>query len=174
MEKKNPIVTITMENGDVIKAELYPDVAPVSVNNFISLIKKHFYDGLIFHRVINGFMIQGGCPDGTGMGGPGYTIKGEFLQNGVPNNLKHTAGVLSMARAMHPDSAGSQFFIMHKDAPHLDGSYAAFGKVIEGMENVDKIAKTRTDYSDRPLEKQVIKSVTVDTFGVDYPEPEKK
>ncbi len=174
MENKNPIVTITMENGDVIKAELYPDVAPVSVNNFISLIKKHFYDGLIFHRVINGFMIQGGCPDGTGMGGPGYTIKGEFLQNGVPNNLKHTAGVLSMARAMHPDSAGSQFFIMHKDAPHLDGSYAAFGKVIEGMENVDKIAKTRTDYSDRPLEKQVIKSVTVDTFGVDYPEPEKK
>ena len=174
MEKKNPIVTITMENGDVIKAELYPDVAPVSVNNFISLIKKHFYDGLIFHRVINGFMIQGGCPDGTGMGGPGYTIKGEFLQNGVPNNLKHTAGVLSMARAMHPDSAGSQFFIMRKDAPHLDGSYAAFGKVIEGMENVDKIAKTRTDYSDRPLEKQVIKSVTVDTFGVDYPEPEKK
>ena len=174
MENKNPIVTITMENGDVIKAELYPDVAPVSVNNFISLFKKHFYDGLIFHRVINGFMIQGGCPDGTGMGGPGYTIKGEFLQNGVPNNLKHTAGVLSMARAMHPDSAGSQFFIMHKDAPHLDGSYAAFGKVIEGMENVDKIAKTRTDYSDRPLEKQVIKSVTVDTFGVDYPEPEKK
>lgn len=174
MEKKNPIVTITMENGDVIKAELYPDVAPVSVNNFISLIKKHFYDGLIFHRVINGFMIQGGCPDGTGMGGPGYTIKGEFLQNGVPNHLKHTAGVLSMARAMHPDSAGSQFFIMHKDAPHLDGSYAAFGKVIEGMENVDKIAKTRTDYGDRPLEKQVIKSITVDTFGVDYPEPEKK
>ena len=159
---QNPIITITMENGDVIKAELYPEVAPISVNNFISLIKKHFYDGLIFHRVINGFMIQGGCPDGTGMGGPGYSIKGEFSQNNVPNNLKHTEGVLSMARAMHPDSAGSQFFIMHKAAPHLDGSYAAFGKVIEGMDVVN-----------RPLNKQMIKSITVDTFGVDYPEPEK-
>ena len=170
---QNPIITITMENGDVIKAELYPEVAPISVNNFISLIKKHFYDGLIFHRVINGFMIQGGCPDGTGMGGPGYSIKGEFSQNNVPNNLKHTEGVLSMARAMHPDSAGSQFFIMHKAAPHLDGSYAAFGKVIEGMDVVNKIAETPTDYSDRPLNKQMIKSITVDTFGVDYPEPEK-
>lgn len=170
---QNPIITITMENGDVIKAELYPEVAPISVNNFISLIKKHFYDGLIFHRVINGFMIQGGCPDGTGMGGPGYNIKGEFSQNNVPNNLKHTEGVLSMARAMHPDSAGSQFFIMHKAAPHLDGSYAAFGKVIEGMDVVNKIAETPTDYGDRPLNKQVIKSITVDTFGVDYPEPEK-
>ena len=170
---QNPIVTITMENGDVIKAELYPDVAPISVNNFISLIKKNYYDGLIFHRVINGFMIQGGCPNGTGMGGPGYSIPGEFAQNGFNNTLKHTEGVLSMARSMHPDSAGSQFFIMHKNAPHLDGGYAAFGKVTEGMEVVNKIAETATDYSDRPLEKQVMKSVTVDTFGVDYPEPEK-
>ena len=170
---QNPIITITMENGDVIKAELYPEVAPISVNNFISLIKKHFYDGLIFHRVINGFMIQGGCPDGTGMGGPGYSIKGEFSQNNVPNNLKHTEGVLSMARAMHPDSAGSQFFIMHKTSPHLDGSYAAFGKVIEGMDVVNKIADTPTDYSDRPLEDQVMESVTVDTFGEAYPEPNK-
>lgn len=169
----NPIVTITMKNGDVIKAELYPEIAPISVNNFISLIQKHFYDGLIFHRVINGFMIQGGCPDGTGMGGPGYSIKGEFASNGVKNDLKHTEGVLSMARAMHPDSAGSQFFIMHKTSPHLDGSYAAFGKVIEGMDVVNKIATTRTDYSDRPLEKQVIRSMTVETFGIDYPEPEK-
>lgn len=170
---KNPIVTITMENGGVIKAELYPDIAPISVNNFISLINKHFYDGLIFHRVIKGFMIQGGCPDGNGMGGPGYSIRGEFTQNGIENNLKHTEGVLSMARAMNPNSAGSQFFIMHKTSPHLDGSYAAFGKVIEGMDIVNKIAETRTDFSDRPLEKQVIKSMTVDTFGVDYPEPEK-
>ena len=170
---KNPIVTITMKGGDMIKLELYPEIAPVSVNNFISLINKHFYDGLIFHRVINGFMIQGGCPEGTGMGGPGYSIKGEFAQNGVQNTLKHTEGVLSMARAMHPDSAGSQFFIMHKNAPHLDGSYAAFGKVIEGMEVVNKIAETATDYSDRPLEKQIMESVVVDTFGVDYPEPEK-
>ena len=170
---QNPVVTITMENGDVITAELYPDVAPVSVNNFISLIKKGFYDGLIFHRVIKGFMIQGGCPDGTGMGGPGYSIKGEFAANGFQNDLKHTDGVLSMARSMMPNSAGSQFFIMHKDAPHLDGSYAAFGKVIEGMENVNKIAETPTDYSDRPLEDQRIKSVTVETFGVEYPEPEK-
>ena len=170
---QNPIVTITMQNGDTIKLELYPETAPVSVNNFISLINKKFYDGLIFHRVIRGFMIQGGCPNGTGMGGPGYHIKGEFSQNGVTNDLKHTAGVLSMARSMHPDSAGSQFFIMHKNAPHLDGSYAAFGKVIEGMDVVNKIAETATDYSDRPLEKQVMESVTVDTFGVDYPEPEK-
>ena len=170
---KNPIVTITMENGGVIKAELYPEIAPISVNNFISLINKHFYDGLIFHRVIKGFMIQGGCPDGNGMGGPGYTIKGEFTQNGFQNNLKHNEGVLSMARAMNPNSAGSQFFIMHKTSPHLDGSYAAFGRVTEGMDIVNRIAETRTDYSDRPLEKQVIKSMTVDTFGVDYPEPEK-
>ncbi|MBQ8230733.1 MAG: peptidylprolyl isomerase [Lachnospiraceae bacterium] len=170
---QNPIVTITMENGGIIKAELYPEVAPISVNNFISLINKKFYDGLIFHRVIKGFMIQGGCPDGNGMGGPGYSIKGEFAQNGVPNDLKHTEGVLSMARAMNPNSAGSQFFIMHKTSPHLDGSYAAFGKVTEGMDVVNKIAETRTNYMDRPLENQVIKSMTVETFGVDYPEPEK-
>jgi peptidyl-prolyl cis-trans isomerase B (cyclophilin B) len=169
----NPVVTITMENGDVIKAELYPEVAPNTVNNFISLVKKGYYDGLIFHRVIRGFMIQGGCPQGTGMGGPGYSIKGEFSQNGVKNDLKHTEGVLSMARSMMPNSAGSQFFIMHKDAPHLDGAYAAFGKVTEGMNVVDKIANERTDYSDRPLKEQKIKSMTVDTFGVDYPEPEK-
>lgn len=170
---KNPVVTITMKGGDVIKLELYPEIAPISVNNFISLINKQFYDGLIFHRVIKGFMIQGGCPDGTGMGGPGYSIKGEFAQNGVQNTLKHTEGVLSMARAMHPDSAGSQFFIMHKNAPHLDGSYAAFGKVIEGMDVVNKIAETATDYNDRPLDAQVMESVTVDTFGESYPEPEK-
>ena len=170
---QNPIVTIEMENGGIIKAELYPQVAPNSVNNFISLIQKHFYDGLIFHRVINGFMIQGGDPEGTGMGGPGYSIKGEFAQNGVKNDLKHTEGVLSMARSMMPNSAGSQFFIMHKAAPHLDGAYAAFRKVTEGMENVNKIAETRTDYSDRPLEDQRIKTMTVETFGVDYPEPEK-
>ena len=168
-----PIVTITMENGDVMKAELYPDIAPTSVNNFISLINKKFYDGLIFHRVIAGFMIQGGCPDGTGMGGPGYSIKGEFAQNGFANDLKHTPGVLSMARAMHPDSAGSQFFIMHKTSPHLDGSYAAFGKITEGMEVVNKIAETRTDWGDRPLEEQKIATMTVETFGVEYPEPEK-
>ncbi len=170
---QNPIVTFTMENGDVIKAELYPDIAPVSVNNFISLVQQNFYDGLIFHRVIKGFMIQGGDPDGNGMGGPGYSIRGEFGQNGHPNDLKHTEGVLSMARSMHPDSAGSQFFIMHKTSPHLDGAYAAFGKVIEGMENVNKIAETATDYSDRPLEEQRMKTVTVETFGVEYPEPEK-
>ncbi|MCI9143439.1 MAG: peptidylprolyl isomerase [Lachnospiraceae bacterium] len=171
---KNPIVTITMNDDSVIRLELYPDVAPISVNNFISLINKKFYDGLIFHRVIRGFMIQGGCPEGTGMGDPGYSIKGEFSQNGVPNDLKHTAGVLSMARSMQPDSAGSQFFIMHKNAPHLDGAYAAFGKVIEGMDVVNRIAETPTDsYSDRPYENQVMKSVTVDTFGVEYPEPEK-
>lgn len=170
---QNPVVTFTMENGDVMKAELYPDIAPVSVNNFISLIQKNFYDGLIFHRVIRGFMIQGGDPQGTGMGGPGYSIKGEFAANGFQNDLKHTEGVLSMARSMMPDSAGSQFFIMHKNAPHLDGSYAAFGKIIEGMDVVNKIAETPTDYSDRPLEDQKIAAVTVETFGVDYPEPEK-
>ena len=169
----NPVVTITMENGDVMKAELYPEVAPNTVNNFISLVKKGYYDGLIFHRVIRGFMIQGGCPQGTGMGGPGYSIKGEFSQNGVKNDLKHTEGVLSMARSMMPNSAGSKFFIMHKDAPHLDGAYAAFGKITEGMNIVDKIANERTDYSDRPLKEQKIKSMTVDTFGVEYPEPEK-
>ncbi len=169
----NPIVTITMTNGDVIKAELYPEIAPNTVNNFISLIKKGYYDGLIFHRVIYGFMIQGGCPDGTGMGGPGYDIRGEFAYNGFENNLEHSEGVLSMARAMHPDSAGSQFFIMHKRAPHLDGQYAAFGKVTEGMEVVNKIAETQVDYNDRPLEVQKMASVTVDTFGVEYPEPEK-
>ena len=172
MANTNPVVTITMENGDVMKAELYPEIAPNTVNNFISLVKKGFYDGLIFHRVINGFMIQGGCPDGTGMGGPGYSVKGEFAQNGVANDLKHTPGVLSMARSMHPDSAGSQFFIMHEAAPHLDGAYAAFGKVIEGQEDVNKIAETATDYSDRPLETQRMKKVTVDTFGEDYPAPE--
>lgn len=170
---QNPIVTIEMENGDIIKAELYPEIAPNTVKNFISLVKKGYYDGLIFHRVINGFMIQGGCPDGTGMGGPGYSIKGEFAQNGFANDLKHTEGVLSMARSMMPNSAGSQFFIMHKNAPHLDGAYAAFGKVIEGQDIVNKIATTQTDYSDRPLKKQIMKKVTVDTFGVDYEEPEK-
>ena len=168
----NPIVTITMANGDTMKAELYPDVAPNTVNNFISLVKKGFYDGLVFHRVIRGFMIQGGCPQGTGMGGPGYSIKGEFSYNGFANDLKHTPGVLSMARAMNPNSAGSQFFIMHETSPHLDGQYAAFGKVTEGMDVVNKIAETTTDYSDRPLEPQMIKSMTVETFGVDYPEPE--
>ena len=167
----NPIVTITMENGDVIKAELYPDIAPNTVNNFISLVKKGFYNGLNFHRIINGFMIQGGCPEGTGMGGPNYSIKGEFSQNGFKNDLKHTEGVLSMARSMRPDSAGSQFFIMHKAAPHLDGAYAAFGKVIEGMDVVNKIATTRTTYGDRPVKEQKMASVTVDTFGIDYPEP---
>jgi peptidyl-prolyl cis-trans isomerase B (cyclophilin B) len=170
---QNPIVTIEMKNGDVIKAELYPEIAPNTVNNFVSLVSKGFYDGLIFHRVINGFMIQGGCPDGTGMGGPGYSIKGEFSQNGFENNLKHTEGVLSMARSMMPDSAGSQFFIMHKNSPHLDGAYAAFGKVVEGMDVVNKIATTRTDYSDRPMEDQVMSKVTVETFGVEYAEPEK-
>ncbi len=162
MSAKNPIVTITMENGDVIKAELYPEIAPITVANFIDLIQHNFYDGLIFHRVIKGFMIQGGDPDGTGMGGPGYSIKGEFSQNGVKNDLKHTAGVLSMARSMMPDSAGSQFFIMHKDAPHLDVAYAAFGKVIEGMENVNKIAETETDWNDRPRNEQKMKTVTVE------------
>lgn len=158
----NPIITFEMENGDVMKAELYPEIAPTTVENFVSLVQKGFYDGLIFHRVIRGFMIQGGCPEGTGMGGPGYQIKGEFLQNGFPNALKHTPGVLSMARAMHPDSAGSQFFIMHETSPHLDGSYAAFGKIIEGMDVVNRIAETATDFRDRPLEDQVMKKVTVE------------
>lgn len=170
---QNPVVTFTMENGGVVKAELYPEIAPNTVNNFISLINRNFYDGLIFHRVIRGFMIQGGDPDGTGMGGPDYSIKGEFTQNGFENNLEHEAGVLSMARSMHPDSAGSQFFIMHKNSPHLNGSYAAFGKVTEGMEIINKIADTVTDYSDRPVEPQVMKTVTVETFGTAYPEPEK-
>ncbi|MBO5346834.1 MAG: peptidylprolyl isomerase [Lachnospiraceae bacterium] len=170
---QNPIVTITMENGDVMKAELYPEIAPVSVNNFISLINKGFYNGLIFHRVIKGFMIQGGCPQGTGMGDPGYSIRGEFASNGFKNDLKHTKGVLSMARAMAPNTGGSQFFIMHETSPHLDGSYAAFGQVTEGLDVVDKIAGVRTDYSDRPLEDQRIASMTVETFGVEYPEPEK-
>ena len=168
----NPVVTFEMENGDIMKAELFPEIAPNTVNNFISLVKQSYYDGLIFHRVIKGFMIQGGCPDGTGMGGPGYNIKGEFSQNGVKNDLKHTEGVLSMARAMHPDSAGSQFFIMHETSPHLDGAYAAFGQVIEGMDVVNKIADVRTDYSDRPMKEQKIKSVTAETFGETYPEPE--
>ena len=170
---QNPVVTIEMENGAIIRAELYPEIAPNTVNNFISLIQKNYYDGVIFHRVIKGFMIQGGDPDGTGMGGPGYSIRGEFMSNGFPNDLKHTAGVLSMARTMIPDSAGSQFFIMHKDSPHLDGEYAAFGKVIEGMDAVNAIAETTTDYSDRPVQTQMMKTVTVDTFGVEYPEPEK-
>ncbi|MEE0868991.1 MAG: peptidylprolyl isomerase [Ruminococcus sp.] len=169
----NPVVTIKMENSKVIKAELYPEIAPNTVNNFISLVNKGYYDGLTFHRVIYGFMIQGGCPDGTGCGGPGYSIKGEFSQNGFENNLKHTEGVLSMARSMMPDSAGSQFFIMHKNAPHLDGQYAAFGKVIEGMDVVNEIAECDTDYSDKPLDAQVMKKVTVETFGENYPEPEK-
>lgn len=169
---QNPIVTFTIAGQGKITAELYPDIAPNTVNNFISLVKKGFYDGLIFHRVIRGFMIQGGCPEKTGMGGPGYSIKGEFSQNGFSNELKHTPGVLSMARTMDPDSAGSQFFIMHAAAPHLDGAYAAFGKVTDGLDIVNAIAETPTDWSDRPMEEQIIESVTVDTFGVDYPEPE--
>lgn len=170
---QNPIVTIEMQDGKIIKAELYPETAPNTVHNFISLIQQGYYDGLCFHRVIYGFMIQGGCPDGTGCGGPGYSIKGEFRQNGFENNLKHTAGVLSMARSMMPDSAGSQFFIMHKDAPHLDGQYAAFGKVTEGMDAVNEIAECDTDMGDRPLDPQIMKKVTVDTLGVSYPQPEK-
>ncbi len=169
----NPIVTVKMKEGDLFKIELYPEIAPNTVNNFISLVNKGYYNGLIFHRVIEGFMIQGGDPKGTGMGGPGYTIKGEFSKNGFKNNLKHTRGVISMARSMMPNSAGSQFFIMHQNAPHLDGQYAAFGKVIEGMEVIDKIAAVPTDYSDRPLEDRVMESVSVETFGVDYPEPDK-
>lgn len=169
----NPVVTFEMENGDIMKAELYPEIAPNTVKNFVSLVNKGFYDGLIFHRVIRGFMIQGGCPLGKGTGGPGYTIPGEFSQNGFQNDMKHTEGVLSMARAMHPDSAGSQFFIMHKDSPHLDGAYAAFGKIVEGMDVVNKIAEVNTDYSDRPLDEQKMKKVTVETFGEDYKEPKK-
>lgn len=172
MANQNPVVTFTMENGDIMKAELYPEVAPNTVNNFISLVKKGFYDGLIFHRIIAGFMIQGGDPEGSGMGGPGYSIKGEFNTNGFQNDLKHTKGVLSMARAQHPDSAGSQFFIMHENAPHLDGQYAAFGMLTEGVDVLNKISETDTDWSDRPRNPQVMKTVTVETFGVDYPEPE--
>ncbi|NLK27531.1 MAG: peptidylprolyl isomerase [Clostridiales bacterium] len=173
MAEKNPIITFEMQNGDIIKVELYPDVAPNTVNNFISLVSKGFYDGLTFHRVIRGFMIQGGDPDGNGMGGPGYSIKGEFTYNNFKNDLKHEAGVISMARSQHPNSAGSQFFIMHKDSPHLDGSYAAFGRVIEGMDVVNKIAEVKTDYADMPLEPQIMKKVTVDTFDKTYDEPEK-
>ena len=167
----NPIVTFEMENGKVFKAELYPEVAANTVNNFLSLVRKGFYDGVIFHRVIAGFMIQGGDPKGIGVGGPGYCIKGEFAANGVKNDLKHTRGVLSMARTQVPDSAGSQFFVMHADADYLDGQYAAFGKVIEGMDVVDEIASTRTDFRDKPLEEQKMKKVTAETFGVEYPEP---
>lgn len=168
---QNPIVTIEMENGDIMKAELYPEIAPNTVNNFISLIRKGFYDSVIFHRVIEGFMLQGGDPDGTGMGGPDYSIRGEFPQNGFDNPLLHDPGVLSMARTMAPDSAGSQFFIMHRNAPHLDGAYAAFGKIIEGEEIIDRIASVPTAWNDRPMETQRMKSVTVETFGVTYPEP---
>ena len=173
MKKKNPIVTITLEDGGVIRAELYPDITPNTVHNFISLVKRGFYDGTVFHRIIRGFMIQGGDPEGTGTGGPGYSIRGEFTDNGFPNDLKHTPGVLSMARTMDPDSAGSQFFIMHGEAPHLDGQYAAFGKVIEGMDVVDAVANVPTDWNDRPLQDQRMKTVTVETFGVDYPDPDK-
>lgn len=173
MANTNPIVTIEMADGGIMKAELYPEIAPNTVNNFISLINKGYYDGVIFHRIIPGFMIQGGDPDGTGMGGPGYCIKGEFSHNGFENNLLHTKGVLSMARTMIPDSAGSQFFIMHAAAPHLDGEYAAFGKLIEGEDILDKIATVGTDWNDRPMKPQVMNKVTVETFGVDYDEPEK-
>ncbi len=173
MENKNPIVTFEMENGDVFKAELYPEIAPNTVRNFISLINHNFYDGVIFHRVIKGFMIQGGDPEGIGIGGPGYAIKGEFAANGFENNLKHDRGVLSMARSMMPDSAGSQFFVMHKDSPHLDGQYAAFGRVIEGIEIIDKIAEAKTNRQDKPKKDQKIEKVTVETFGIDYDEPEK-
>lgn len=172
MAAQNPVVTIEMENGGVIRAELYPEIAPNTVRNFISLIQKGFYDGLIFHRVISGFMIQGGCPHGTGTGGPGYRIKGEFTNNGFKNKLSHTRGVLSMARASMPDSAGSQFFIMHADGDFLDKQYAAFGQVIEGMDVVDAIASVRTNGQDRPLDEQKMKKVTVETFGVEYPQPQ--
>lgn len=173
MSKQNPIVTMELETGKIIKIELYPEIAPNTVNNFISLVNHNFYNGLIFHRVIEGFMLQGGDPDGTGMGGPGYSIKGEFSSNGFKNDLPHTAGVLSMARSQSPNSAGSQFFIMHKDSPHLDGAYAAFGKVTEGMDVVNEIATIKTDYSDRPATPQVMKTVTVELFDETYPEPEK-
>lgn len=170
---QNPIVTMTMESGNSVKIELYPELAPNTVHNFISLVRKGFYNGLTFHRIISGFMIQGGDPQGTGMGGPGYSIKGEFTGNRFKdNNLKHDAGVISMARSMHPDSAGSQFFIMHKNSPHLDGQYAAFGKVIEGMEEVNRIAAVKTSFGDKPVSPEVIQSMTVETFGVEYPEPE--
>lgn len=172
IKMQNPIVTIEMNDSKIIKLELYPELAPNTVNNFLSLVNKGFYDGLGFHRVIYGFMIQGGCPEGTGMGGPGYSIKGEFAANGFENDLKHTAGVISMARAMNPDSAGSQFFIMHKDAPHLDGQYAAFGKVTEGMEVVNEIAECDTDFGDKPLDPQIMVKVTAETFGETYPQPE--
>lgn len=170
---QNPIVSIEMENGNVMKAELYPEIAPNTVNNFISLINKGFYDGVIFHRVIPGFMIQGGDPDGSGMGGPDYSIKGEFSSNGFKNDLKHDKGILSMARTMAPNSAGSQFFLMVAKAPHLDGEYAAFGKVIEGIEEADAIVSVSRDRNDKPKDAQVMKKVTVETFGVEYPEPEK-
>ena len=170
---QNPIVTFEMENGNTIKAELYPEIAPNTVNNFISLVKKGFYDGTIFHRVIPGFMIQGGDPEGSGMGGPGYSIKGEFTGNGFRNELRHTKGVLSMARTMAPNSAGSQFFIMVADAPHLDGQYASFGMVIEGQDEADRIVNVKRNWSDKPKEPQVMKKVTVETFGEEYPEPEK-
>ena len=172
MANQNPIVTFTMENGDVMKAELYPEIAPNTVNNYISLIKKGFYDGLIFHRIISGFMIQGGDPEGSGMGGPDYSIKGEFSQNGFKNDLKHDVGVLSMARSQHPDSAGSQFFIMHAPSPHLDGAYAAFGKLTEGVDVLNKIAAVEVDWNDKPRKDQIMKTVTVDTFGVEYAEPD--
>ncbi|MDE5548514.1 MAG: peptidylprolyl isomerase [Clostridia bacterium] len=168
---KNPIVTFTLQDGKTFKAELYPEIAPNTVNNFLYLVKKGFYNGVIFHRVISGFMIQGGDPDGVGTGGPGYHIKGEFSANGFNNTLKHTRGVLSMARAQNPNSAGSQFFVMHADANYLDGQYAAFGKVIEGMDTVDAIANTRTDFRDKPITEQKMKTVTAETFGVDYPDP---
>ena len=171
MENKNPIVTIEMNDGQIIKAELYPQVAPNTVNNFVSLVSSGYYNGICFHRVISGFMIQGGDPKGTGTGGPGYSIKGEFTTNGFKNDLKHTRGVLSMARTMAPNSAGSQFFIMHEDAPYLDGQYASFGKVIEGLEVVDSIANCETDWSDRPVDEKIMKKVTVETFGVEYPAP---
>lgn len=173
MENKNPVATLTMQDGKTIEIELFPQIAPNTVNNFITLANSGFYNGLIFHRVIRGFMIQGGCPKGNGTGGPGYGIKGEFSQNGFQNNLKHTRGVISMARAQNPNSAGSQFFIMHQDAPHLDGAYAAFGKVRSGMDVVDEIADQYTDYYDRPYEKQIIQSIKVETFGQSYPEPQK-
>ena len=173
MAEKNPIVTLEVADYEPIKIELYPEIAPNTVNNFISLVNQGFYNGLTFHRIIKGFMIQGGCPDGNGTGGPDYSIKGEFSGNGFKNDLKHTAGVISMARSMMPDSAGSQFFIMHEAAPYLNGEYAAFGQVIEGMDVVNTIAEVRTDYSDRPRKEQKIKSITAETFGETYPEPEK-
>lgn len=173
MAIQNPIVTFQMQNGDVFKAELYPEIAPNTVNNFVTLVQSGFYDGLVFHRVIKGFMLQGGDPQGTGMGGPGYSIPGEFSRNGFQNPLLHDKGVLSMARSMSPNSAGSQFFVMHEKAPHLDGEYAAFGKVIEGLDVVDKIAVVKTDRRDRPQEDQVMEKVTVETFGEVYPEPQK-